>query len=138
MWSQSRNNRRIVRPTPAVPNRTCVLTRSQTAMTTTDISLSAELVCSTERIRRRSKNSMNALRCTNVAAQIFRIFHPGFSLATHSLATQSGLLQNRATKTKFINIFFFSRQAGFNFSINTFFSFFLSELLNYINRNIYD
>ena len=35
------------RPTPAVPNITCVITRSLTAMMTTDISLPVQQVCST-------------------------------------------------------------------------------------------
>ena len=42
MRSQARINRKIVRQTPAVPNITCVITRSLTAMTTTDTSLSAQ------------------------------------------------------------------------------------------------
>ena len=44
---QARNNLKIARPTPAVPNTTCVITRSLTAMMTTDISLSAQQMCST-------------------------------------------------------------------------------------------
>ena len=44
---QARNNREIVRATPAAPNTACVLTRSQIARTTTDINLSAEQVCYT-------------------------------------------------------------------------------------------
>ena len=72
-------------PTPAVPNTIYVKTRSLTGMTTTDISSSAELVCSTERARRRSRNSRNALRGTYVATQIYS----GFSLATNSPTTQS-------------------------------------------------
>ena len=91
-------------------------------MTTIDISLSAELVPSTERAPRRSKNSRNALRGTYVADQFFRIFFSGYSVATNSITTQSGLLQNTATNTKFINIlFFFSTQPGFILSIIVFF-----------------
>ena len=56
MWRQARNNREMNRPTPAVPKITCVLSRGPTAMTTIDISLSAEQVCSTERACRRSGN----------------------------------------------------------------------------------
>ena len=107
MWSQARNNRELVRATPAVPNTICVITRSRIAMTTTDINLSAEQVRSTERARRRSLNSRNALRGTYVAVQTFWISYPDYSLATNSLASQSELLQNTATKTKLIIIFFF-------------------------------
>ena len=69
------------------------LRHNLTARTTIDISLSAELVCSTERARRRSKISRNALRDTYVTAQMFPIFYFGYSLVTNSLATQYGLLQ---------------------------------------------
>ena len=62
MWRQARNNQAVVRLTPAAPISTYVITRSLIAMTTTDINLSAEQVCSTERARRRSRNSRNALR----------------------------------------------------------------------------
>ena len=134
MWMQARGSRKAVRPTPAVPNTSCVITRSLIAMTATDKSLSAELVCSTERARRRSRNSRNALRGTYVAVQIFRIFYSGYSLATNSITAQSGLIQNTATNTKFINILFFSTQAGCILSIISF----LSELFNYIYINKYD
>ena len=87
MWNQARNKRKIVRLTPAVPDTTCVITGNLTAMTTIDISLFAELVCSTERARRRSRNSRNAQRGKYVAAQVFRIFYSGYSLATNSLTT---------------------------------------------------
>ena len=107
MWNQARNNRKIVLPTPAVPNTTCVITRNITAMTTVDISLSAELVCSTERARRRSRNSRNAQRGKYVAAQIFRVFYSGYSLATNSLTAQSRLLQNTATNKNSSKFFFF-------------------------------
>ena len=83
MWSQARNNHEIVQPNPAVPITTYVITQNLTAMTTTDISSSAALVCSTERARRRSRNSKNALRGTYVATQIYF----GYSLATNSPTT---------------------------------------------------
>ena len=121
MWSQARNNRKLVRPTPAVPNTTCVITRNLTAMTTIEISLSAELVCYTERARRRSKNSRNAVGGKYVAVQIFRIICSGYSLATNSITTQSGLLQNTATITKFIIILFFFTQGAFILSITPYF-----------------
>ena len=54
MWGQARNNREIVRVTPAAPNTTCVITRSQIAMTTTDIKLSAEQMWSTWCARKHS------------------------------------------------------------------------------------
>ena len=85
MWNQARNNRKKVRPSAAVPNTTCAITLNLTAMTTIDISLYTELVCSTERARRRSRNSRNAQRDKHVAAQIFRIFYSGYSLASNSL-----------------------------------------------------
>ena len=52
MWGQARNNKEIARTTPAAPNTTCVITRSRIAMTTTDINLSVEQVCSTYCARR--------------------------------------------------------------------------------------
>ena len=52
---------------PAVPKTIYVITRSLLSMTTIDINLSAEQVCSTERARRRSRNSRNMLRGTYVA-----------------------------------------------------------------------
>ena len=58
MQSQARNNRKTVRPTPAVPNTIYVITRNLTAMTTTDYNLSVEQVCSTERARGRSRKLM--------------------------------------------------------------------------------
>ena len=58
----------------AVLNTNYLITRNLIALTTTDISLSAELVCSTERARRRSRNSTNAPRGTYVAVQNFLDF----------------------------------------------------------------
>ena len=71
MWRQVWNNRKVVRPTPAVTNTIYAITRSLIAMKTTDIELSAELVRSTERARRRSRNSRNAPSGTYVAVQKF-------------------------------------------------------------------
>ena len=51
---QARNNSKTVRATPAAPNTTCVITRSQTAMTTTDINPSAQQMWSTWCARRHS------------------------------------------------------------------------------------
>ena len=104
-------------------------------MTTTDINLSAEQVCSTERARRRPPNSRNALRGTYVAVQTFWIFYPGYSLATNSLATHSELLQNTATKTKLIIIFFFL-DTGRLYLIYYFSLSDLTQLNDYINTNI--
>ena len=56
MWGQARINKEIARTTPAVPNTTCVITRSRIAMTTTDINLSVEQVCSTYCARRYASN----------------------------------------------------------------------------------
>ena len=89
MWRLSRNNQTVVRPTPAVTNTTYVTTRNLISMTTTDINLRAELVCSTERARIPSRNSRNALRSIYEGIQIFVIVCSGYSLATNSLATQS-------------------------------------------------
>ena len=65
--TQARNNRKIVRPTPAVRDKIYVTTRSLIAMTTIDINESAEQVCSTERPRRLSRNIRNPLRGPYVA-----------------------------------------------------------------------
>ena len=64
-------------------------------------------MCSTERARRRSRNSRNALCSKYEALQAFVIFCSGFSLATNSPAAQSWLLQNTATETKFGHLSFF-------------------------------
>ena len=71
MWSQARNNWKLVRPTPAVPITTYDITRSLIAMTITDTALSAEIMGSTDRARRRSRNSRVELRGTYVAVQNF-------------------------------------------------------------------
>ena len=71
MWRPTRNNHTVVGPSPAVQNAIYVITRNLIALTTTDISLSAELVCSKESACRRSRNSRNALRGTYVAVQSF-------------------------------------------------------------------
>ena len=55
MQSQVRNNRKIVRTTPAFSNTIYVINRSLIAMTTIDINSSAEQVCSTECARRHSR-----------------------------------------------------------------------------------
>ena len=58
-------------------------------MTTVDNDLRAELVCSTERAGRRSRNSRNAPRSTYLAVQNFVESRYNYSLATNSIATQS-------------------------------------------------
>ena len=103
MWRQARNNRTEARPTPAVPNTSYVIARNLNAMTTTDINLWVEIVCSTERVRGPSRNWRNASRGKYVTVQNFVIFCAGFCLAATSLATRSWLLQN--TKSKFSDIF---------------------------------
>ena len=100
MREQSRSKRTIVNPTPAVRKTIYIITRSLIAMTITDINSCAALVCSTERIRRRSRYFRNALRNQYVAKQNLVIFSSGFSL-TNSLTTQLYLLQNTATNPKF-------------------------------------
>ena len=89
MCSQARNNQKLIRPNPAVPNATYANTQNLTAMTTKDISSSAELMCCTERAHRRSRNPRNAIRGTYVAAHIIPIFYYGYSLVTSSAASQS-------------------------------------------------
>ena len=64
-------------------------------------------MCCTERARRRSRNSWNALRGKYVAVQNFIILCSGYFLTANSLATQSCLLQNTATKTKSDYLSFF-------------------------------
>ena len=59
---QAWSNQAIVRPTPGVQNTICVITRSLIAMIITDIISCAALVCSRERVRKRSRNSKNAPR----------------------------------------------------------------------------
>ena len=76
---------------PAVPNTTYFITQNLTAMTITDISLSAQQMSSTERARSRSRNSRNSPQGRYVAVHTFRIFYSGDSLASNSPATQSGL-----------------------------------------------
>ena len=83
-----------------------VINPSLIAMTTTDFELSAGLECSTEHARKRSRNLRNVLRSTYVQHKFLVIFWYGYFLATNSLAIQSGLLQNRAFKTKFSNTVF--------------------------------
>ena len=62
MCSQARNNWKVFQPIPAVPITIYVIARNLIAITTTDINLSTEQVCSTERARRVSRNSGNAPR----------------------------------------------------------------------------
>ena len=69
MWKQIRNNRIIVRPTPAVLTTIYVITRNLNAMMIKDFNSWAELLCSTERLRRRSRKYRNASRNKNVAVQ---------------------------------------------------------------------
>ena len=78
-WRQDLNNCTVVQPAPAVRNTTYVTTLNLIAMKITDINLWAELVCSTERSRRRSRNSRNASRSLYVGVQsfgciLFRLF----------------------------------------------------------------
>ena len=71
----------------AVPNTNYVInriTRNLFAMTTIDIELSAELVCSTECARRRPKNSKNALRSIYLVRRNFWNF---YVLAIHRRLT---------------------------------------------------
>ena len=93
MWSQARNNWKIVRATPAFPNTTYIITRSLIARTTIDNSLSAELVCSTERARRRSgkfkeRATWHIRDISNFSHTLFCLFH-GDSLTCYSVWTTS-------------------------------------------------
>ena len=87
-------------------------------------------MCSTERARRRCRSSRNASRRNYVAVQNFVIISSGCFLATNSLTTQSWLLQNTASKTKFDN-FPFTTEAGFMLPIIFLFSFLSFGLFNY-------
>ena len=100
-----RTTKTVVRPTPAVPSATDLITRNLIARTTTDINSWAELMCSTEGSRRRSTNSRNASLSEYVASQKSPTYS-GYSPATNSLATQCWLLQNTATKSKFDSVSF--------------------------------
>ena len=102
-------------------------------MTITDNNVSAELVCSTERARRRSRNSRNAPRGTYVAVQNVGIFCSCYSLVADSHATQSLLLQNTATNTNFSKTFSIFDRVCFIFLI-----FFLSRLSDYNTTYIYN
>ena len=106
MGQKARNNQAKVRPTPDVRNTSYILTGSLITMTVTDIISRAALVCSTERIRRRSRFFRNALRNQYVAIQKLVIFCSGYSLATNSNAFQSYLLQNTPTITIHVILFF--------------------------------
>ena len=115
------NNRRS---NQGVRNSISVITRSLIAMTNTDISYCAALVCSTERIQKRSRKFKSAFRNQYVTIQKRVIFCSGYSQATNSLATHSSLLQNTATNNKFNYIFY--TQAGIMSYINFPFFFFIS------------
>ena len=69
MRKQARSNRTIVRPTPAVQNTICVITRNLIALTITDNNPFAALVCSTERVRGRFRKYWNASGNKYVAVQ---------------------------------------------------------------------
>ena len=69
MKKQPRNNRTTILPTPAVENTINVINRNLIAMTITDIDSCVALVCSTERVRIRSRNSRNASPTKHVAVQ---------------------------------------------------------------------
>ena len=101
MWKQAWNNQTVVRLNPAVPVTIYVTSRTLLALTTTDINSWAATVCSTERVRTLSIKSRNASRNKYVAVQKFCYNQVWLSLAINSLATQSQLLQNTATNTKF-------------------------------------
>ena len=123
MWSQARNNRKVVRPTPAVLNTNYVITWNIIAMTTIDVNLSAEQVCSTERARRRSRNSKNALRGTYVAVQI--LWHIPFWLFPGDQFTCYSVLTTSKKRPLILNsIMFFPYSAG-SLSIFYYFSLFL-------------
>ena len=71
MRKQARSNRAKVRPTPAVQNTICVITRRLIAMMIADFNSLSALVCSTERARRRPRSSGIASRNKHVAVQKF-------------------------------------------------------------------
>ena len=128
---------------PRSLNTIYVITRNLIAMMTSDINSSAEQVCSTERARRRSRNSRNAPRGTYVAVQDFGIFCSCYSLAANSPAFQSRLLQNTATENKFSKIFsMFGRLCFIILFLFLFISyiyfFFLSRLSDYNTTYIYN
>ena len=104
MQKKAQNNRTKVQPTPAVRNGLClhyVITLNLIAMTIPDYISCAALVCSTERLRQRSRNFRNALWNLDVTMQKVAVFSFCYSVEIDSLTTQSYLLQNTATKIKF-------------------------------------
>ena len=78
MWRQARNNRKKVRPTPAVPNKTSFITRSLIAMTTTDISLSTQQVI--------SRNAHVAVPQIQGTRYVAHTWQPKFFLHTSTVA----------------------------------------------------
>ena len=104
MWNQARNNRKIVRPTPAVPNTTCVITRSQLQWRL------PILACPFNKCVPRSAHVVvPENQGTHYVAHTWRLNFPanvyyGCSLVTNSHAIQSRILQNTATNTKYYNI----------------------------------
>ena len=99
-------------------------------MTTKDNNLWAELVCSTEHARRRSRNSRKMSRSKHVAVQKFVKLCIGFSLATNSPAIQCRIFQNAAIKTNFDCFFFNFSHRPVSFHL-LFFIFFFG-LPNYV------
>ena len=100
MGEKTRNSRTIVRPSPTVRSTFYFINRKLIGLTTTDISNSAALLCSTKRVRGGPQNFSNALRNQYVAIHKVVSFCSGFSQVTNLLTTQSYLLQNTATNTK--------------------------------------
>ena len=74
-------------------------------MTITDIDSCAALIFSNERVRRRSRKSKNAPRNKKVAVKNFVMFCSGYSLENNAFVTETLLLQNAATDTKFSYFF---------------------------------
>ena len=105
MRKEAWNKQTMLRPTPAVQNTFYVITRNLIGLTIVFNNSCAAVVRSIELIRKRSRNFRNALRNQNVAIEKLAKFCSGYSLATNSMATQSYLLKNTATNTKFRYIF---------------------------------
>ena len=76
----ARSHWTILRPTLAVLNTVYVIIQKLNAMTITDIDSCAALVCSTERVRRRSRRSSNAHLTKTWHYKNLFIFRSGYSL----------------------------------------------------------
>ena len=141
MWSQARNDRKIVRAIPAAPNTTYVITRSRIVMTITDVNLSAEHVWSTWCARRQTTlrnkcgprsahvDKRPKIQGMRYVAHTWQLNLSGNSILANPWRLTHLLLSLNYFKTRPLKLnstySFFFIQAGFMSSITFMFSFFL-------------